>query len=216
MPNHVENHLFVISKDNEEHQKFRDAVYEKGDDKEEEYFISFHKLFPAPKSVDEFIEQVQSQSIIFNRRYLSTNCALSQNNTFDISRINVDDDYHHECLREHIQEPHTSLSYHWGCMVYGTKWGAYDFWVQEQRNPYITEYKFCSAWTPPVYGLLNLQRRFPTMDFYLEYTDLDMDMHGFLMLVQGGVQHSDEQNDMNMFNYARKKALAEQFEILGG
>lgn len=54
--------------------------------------------------------------------------------------------------------------------LWGVKWGAYDEELVRHEKNYA-EYRFTTAWSPPEVFLLKASEQFPTLTFYLSYTE---------------------------------------------
>lgn len=209
MPNHCENHLFAVSTDSDEHKRYRDLVFQEENGDTDECILSFNRVFPIPESPEEFVEQIKTKQLHLNKSYAFTMNMNGNGTQPDAKRFFSDEDYLLNYLLQLLKIDKMPLWYTWNNMVLGTKSGAYDFYLHQNNIPFITEYKFCTAWTPPYYGLLNLRKCFPNTCFYLMYSESNMELNGFVRITDDGINHSVGSDNLGVFGSSLEKRLFE-------
>ena len=67
--------------------------------------------------------------------------------------------------------------YDWSCKYWGTKWNASNTYVKEIKNNYIN-FKFETAWSPPLPILESLMEQYPMLKFSLSFEEPGMGFKG--------------------------------------
>jgi len=95
------------------------------------------------------------------------------------------------CCNKFIPAPqeavadYSKVGYEWCNENWGTKWGAYDIEVQENKKELI--YNFLSAWSPPEPVVKAMGEKFPMLTFKLKYYEGGMQFKGVLVVKNGKV-----------------------------
>jgi hypothetical protein len=76
---------------------------------------------------------------------------------------------------------------------WGTKWGDCDTVLADpdDSGPEAVLY-FTTAWSPPIYGIVNISKLYPTLGFLLEFAEPGCDFAGETMVTAGTVLHDIE------------------------
>ncbi len=74
--------------------------------------------------------------------------------------------------------------YDWCIQNWGTKWGDYDGYLADYGDGYAS-FTFQSAWAPPVAGLTEVSKQFPTVTFSLSYYEEGMGFYGAALIKDG-------------------------------
>jgi len=155
MPNHCENDLYIYG-DEEIRNKFVESC-KVLDDKNEEIRI-FHTQFPCPQELQD-----TTATILTNR---DENPELWDKWEDNKEKYGAKD------------------WYDWCNKYWGTKWGDYNNYVL-QHDEYRTHIEFSSAWSPPLKGLMEVSRKWPDLEFNIEYFEQGMGFAGGDKFVNG-------------------------------
>lgn len=213
MPNHIQNRLVVTANSNEELKDFllRIKSTEQFDGKEQE--IDFNQIIPMPMALRDTEASSRTDDAIYY--YL-----VKTNQTEMVSSIlrfpqsyNMDRfaDRNEKELNELLEigkkyveifkECGAKDWYDWSCANWGTKWNAYETYL-ETLDEYSVILSFQTAWCGVPLIIQKLTEMFPTIIFDYKYADEDMGYNcgegygedgefSFLML-QGGSEEAIE------------------------
>lgn len=82
-----------------------------------------------------------------------------------------------------MQVPVNDDWYYWRIENWGTKWDVDASIFMETKG--LVQYRFDSAWSPPVNAIIYCSTRWPTLSFTLEYDEPGMDFWGIEEIVKG-------------------------------
>lgn len=157
MPNHCSNDLYIYG-DMEIRDKFIESCTVIDEEKEEETIKVLETQYPCPQ------ELLETTASILNSR-----------------------DDNPELWDKWVanKEKHGSKDwYDWCIRNWGTKWGDYYDELVE-HNEYRTHIGFDSAWSPPREGLIEVSKKWPDLEFNIEYFEMGMGFAGGDKFVNG-------------------------------
>ena len=79
--------------------------------------------------------------------------------------------------------------YNWCIQNWGTKWGFCEATVEDERPKYVN-YRFDTAWSPPVPLIKAMGEQFPKLRFYLQYFEGGMGFQGEAIFENGTLTES--------------------------
>lgn len=185
MPNNIQNRLVVTANSNEELNAFLVAI--KGDEKiDGEYpLIDFNKIIPMPKALrdteassrtddaiyyylvktnqTEMVSRILRYSDVYTMDRFADKSETELNGLFAIGKKYVD--IFKECGAKDW--------YDWSCANWGTKWNAYNTFL-ETIDEYSVVLSFQTAWCGVPQIIEKLTEMFPTIIFDYKYADEDM------------------------------------------
>ena len=69
--------------------------------------------------------------------------------------------------------------YDWANVNWGTKWGDYETYLDSgSPDDKFLEFRFDSAWSPPIEGIAHIATMFPTLNFIIAYEEGGMGFFG--------------------------------------
>lgn len=213
MPNHISNRVVVTANSNEELNAFLTAI--KGDEKiDGEYpVIDFNKIIPMPMALRNTEASSRTDDAIYY--YLAktnqeemVSCILRHPQFYTMDRFaNRSEKELNEYLEigkkyvEIFKEYGAKDWYDWSICHWGTKWNAYDTYL-ETLDEYSVILSFQTAWSGVPNIIQKLTEMFPTITFDYKYADEDMgyncgegygeDGEFSLLMLQGGSEEAIE------------------------
>ena len=213
MPNNISNRVVVTANSNEEIKEFLLAI--KGDKKiDGEYpFIDFNKIIPMPMVLRDTEASSRTDDAIYyylvktnQTEMVSSILRFPQSYTMDRFADRNEKELNEllEIGKKYVEifkECGAKDWYDWSCANWGTKWNAYDTYL-ETLDEYSVILSFQTAWCGVPKIIQKLTEMFPTIIFDYKYADEDMGYNcgegygengefSFLML-QGGSEEAIE------------------------
>jgi len=90
---------------------------------------------------------------------------------------------------KHARDGFNRGGYEWCCNNWGTKWGICNAEVVQEvleGNGYI-DYRFDTAWSPPIPIIMKMSEMFPGLRFILRYFECGCAFNGIYICEKGGV-----------------------------
>lgn len=213
MPNHIQNRLVVTANSNEELKDFllRIKSTEQFDGKEQE--IDFNQIIPMPIALRGTESSSRTDDAIYyylvktNQEEMVSRI-LRCSNFYTMDRFaNRNENELNELLKigekyvEIFKEYGAKDWYDWSICHWGTKWNAYDTYIEE-LDEFSIILSFQTAWNGVPDIIAKLTEMFPTIIFDYKYSDEDMGYNcgegygengefSFLM-IQGGSEEAIE------------------------
>ena len=157
MPNHCANDLYIYG-NLEIRDEFIEACTTTDNEESEEHISILHTQYPCPKELQE-----------------------------TTATILVDRDENPELWDKWVanKEKYGAKDwYDWCNKYWGTKWGDYGDFL-EQHDEYRTQISFNSAWSPPVLGIMEVSKKWPDLEFSIEYFEAGMGYAGGDKIING-------------------------------
>lgn len=98
--------------------------------------------------------------------------------------------------------------------IWGTKWDVSELFSFKQRNPYITECTFRTAWAPPEELFMNIYKRYPNTIFVIEAEEWNTELDAIIWAsaIDDEFVIATEERECAIYRERLKKRLAEFFE----
>ena len=181
MPNHIANKLYVKANTEEEINKFVEFI--EGNNHDE--CIDFNTIIPMPEELKTTEESSRvTDSILY---YLKENDKLNTAETYlGKTMFNISKDRDFSTIVPHVLEEmykegekyvnifdtYGYLSwYTWSINNWGTKWNAYDSYIEELENMVIIHFNTAWSGVPKIIGTMT--EMFPNLSFNYKYADED-------------------------------------------
>jgi len=162
MPNHVTNRLTIVG---DEKLVAKCLAEIKGT--QEEQFIDFNTFAPIPQ---ELVGTQSPVKIISQKEYDEQEARIANNQLTEIEKQwNVSRGITKEMSAKFQKEFGHDNWYDWQIANWGTKWNAYDQFMNE-GEPTI---EFNTAWSTPYHAITALSVKYPTLRFEMEFADED-------------------------------------------
>lgn len=174
MPNHCDNDL-TIKGDLETLRAFQEVARGPGGatrDGGNEELLSAHRFIPVP---DNF----------WLNDYHCPKCHHAQPHNPDIFFPHIFFPHCPECGTI-MKDAYNRGGYDWCVEHWGTKWGVYDVTLVDEGDDYLV-YNFMTAWSPPKPVIAGMGKRFPSLDFVLEYYEGLWGFQGVYHMAKGEV-----------------------------
>ena len=180
MPNHVTNRVIFNGNETEVTKMLSEI---KGT--EEDIFIDFNTFCPIPKELEGTQSPVK---IISKKEYAEQEKQLASGELTDLQKNTglsrgitkkLSDDYKAKFGADNW--------YDWQTANWGTKWNAYSQYSNGDNT-----IEFDTAWSTPYYGMVNLSKKYPTIEIYVEFADEDFGYNVGRYTILGGVCINEE------------------------
>ena len=173
MPNHCSNYL-TVSGTKEEMKKFYDSlsvIPEQDSYDEDQRVFDFNDFIFRPKSLD-----ITAGSRITNALEVLEGKA-SMGPGGDYPNLTEEDLEEAKIHKSNIEKYSYGNWYEWSCKNWGTKWNAYDGYVNEVSDECF-QVSFCTAWSPPMPVIQKMGEKFPELYIEMEYQEEGMGFAG--------------------------------------
>jgi hypothetical protein len=162
MPNHVENDLYVrgpaedLKRFKEEAQGI-EGLPDKDEKERTTALLSAHTFIPYPKT---FVDGERCKACGGMERDPEKTWAC-------------------KACGGQVTDGYNRGGYEWCIEHWGTKWGLYDVKLVEEDYEYESlKYTFRSAWSPPIPVIEAMAKKYPTLEFLIEYFECGMGYQG--------------------------------------
>jgi hypothetical protein len=180
MPNHITNRLTIIGTEEQVAQVRAEIKGER-----EDQFIDFNTFIPIPKELEGTVSPMR---IISQEEYdaqelkIITNDLTENERNWGISRGLTK-----ALSYEYIKKFGTDNWYDWQTRNWGTKWNAY-----EQISLDENTIEFDTAWSTPLQAMVHLSKKYPQVEFQVEYADEDFGYNvGTYLLINGTIENQN-------------------------
>jgi hypothetical protein len=177
MPNHITNRLTIIGTEEQVAQVRAEIKGER-----EDQLIDFNTFIPIPKELEGTVSPMR---IISQEEYdaqelkIITNDLTENERNWGISRGLTK-----ALSYEYIKKFGTDNWYDWQTRNWGTKWNAY-----EQISLDENTIEFDTAWSTPLQAMVHLSKKYPQVEFQVEYADEDFGYNvGTYLLINGTIE----------------------------
>jgi hypothetical protein len=177
MPNHITNRLTIIGTEEQVAQVRAEIKGER-----EDQLIDFNTFIPIPKELEGTVSPMR---IISQEEYdaqelkIITNDLTENERNWGISRGLTK-----ALSYEYIKKFGTDNWYDWQTRNWGTKWNAY-----EQISLDENTIEFDTAWSTPLQAMVHLSKKYPQVEFQVEYADEDFGYNvGTYLLINGVIE----------------------------
>lgn len=192
MPNWCENTLTITGPEKSIRKLKRQAVIKT---KSYESDFSFHKFIIPPKEMDD----IHTGGCNINGKY-----------------VNV----WREVNGENIEIPDADLSamrrqygvtnlYDFNCKYLGTKWDVTSELESSAKGE--LNYRFDSAWNPPIVGIEQVSRMFPDLVFHLSFDEPGCDFAGYVTYKNGDCIGSEDTKSPSNVDEGRLNRYEKEF-----
>jgi hypothetical protein len=146
MPNWCNNYL-KIAGDSKEIARFIQSV-SRTDEDGNTYYAILHSLYPTPTELEE------------------TKAMFSTGDSEEMEE-------HNAKVARNIEKHGFGDWYKWRLHHWDTKWGDSDTYLPNdfQEGDTSTEFRFDTAWSPPVAGIVTISEQFPSLVFILSFME---------------------------------------------
>jgi|5_EtaG_2_1085323.scaffolds.fasta_scaffold01346_13 hypothetical protein len=163
MPNHCSNWFYVQTSDSIECKKqFKDFIKKSVILKEEKDNISLSKKH------DNFHGSLYT---------FTFDGGVPMPKELDVRKGYPPTEEEKKQLKSNIEKYGYETWYEWRLVNWGTKWDAYDYYINEVNDTYF-EVSFDTAWSPPTAYYLALSKKYPLLRIEVEYSESGMDFAG--------------------------------------
>jgi hypothetical protein len=177
MPNHITNRLTIIGTEEQVAQVRAEIKGER-----EDQLIDFNTFIPIPKELEGTVSPMR---IISQEEYdaqelkIITNDLTENERNWGLSRGLTK-----ALSYEYIKKFGTDNWYDWQTRNWGTKWNAY-----EQISLDENTIEFDTAWSTPLQAMVHLSKKYPQVEFQVEYADEDFGYNvGTYLLINGVIE----------------------------
>lgn len=199
MPNHITNLLRVsnidFTNDKAAKSKSIDEFIEFV--KSDELDFDLNKVIPIPKELDIECGSITDQAYaLFDDKKAEYVLCFHKNlrGIEELRNLLRENPYvvkHAEIIQSNLAKYGHPDWYSWSIKNWGTKWNTYSGFSKKMRYNTV-EYKFETAWSPPIPVIEVLTKKFPDLDFKLQYIDEGDNVVKRLYWFQGKLVEDDE------------------------
>jgi len=175
MPNWCENRLFVEG-EQEELKRFKETAQGKtryG----EETILNEEKFIPYPEKFRKLDVKKSELEAEYNQKRKDDE--VEKMSDEEEKRWSEKNPY------PKMKDGFNSGGYHWCCENWGTKWGFCNPVLEDEFEDRL-EYRFDTAWSPPIPLVRKMGEMFPKLKFTLRYEEPGMNFEGRFVMDGGG------------------------------
>lgn len=183
MPNHIANKL-IINGNAEELARLIATIETPNEDEGKTLHIDFNNIIPMPEDLTR--TETRSKvydAVVYALTKMGRLIDISKVTRFPSSMERITKRYGEKQLGELYEIGKTYVNlfdtygyinwYEWSLNNWGTKWNAYDTYIECQTSTSIEMY-FNTAWSGVPLVIKKLAEMFPTLQFIYKYSDEDM------------------------------------------
>lgn len=180
MPNHITNRLTIIGTAEQVAQVRAEIKGER-----EDQLIDFNTFAPIPKELEGTVSPMR---IISQEEYDIQETKIANNDLTENERNwGLSRGLTKKLSDEYKEKFGADNWYDWQTGNWGTKWNAYEQFEADENC-----IEFETAWSTPVHAMTQLSKKYPQVEFQVEYADEDFGYNvGIYSLINGVIENQN-------------------------